>query len=128
MYILHLSDLHVTEPGQSLDDVWMHPAQALTTLHPNPFDFVVVSGDLTQRASPAEYDELLAFAETRLIPLVQNKDRARIVFVPGNHDVDWAADIGEPVRLTGLRTAHDFDLIEQEMQRLKRSPDLSELR
>jgi hypothetical protein len=128
MYILHLSDLHVTEPGQSLDDVWMHPAQALSSLHPGPFDFVVVSGDLTQRASPAEYDELLAFAETRLIPLVEHKDRARIVFVPGNHDIDWSADIGEPVRLTSLRTAHDFDLIEQEMQRLKRSPDLSELR
>src|SRR5688572_20344774 len=112
MYILHLSDLHVTEPGQSLDDVWMHPAQALSTLHPAPFDFVIVSGDLTQRGSVAEYDELGAFAEKRLLDLVLDHDRTRVVFVPGNHDVDWAADIGEPVRLASLRTAHDFDLIE----------------
>ncbi|MDI3288957.1 metallophosphoesterase [Polyangium sp. 15x6] len=128
MYILHLSDLHVTESGQTLDDVWMHPAQALGTLHPAPFDFVVVSGDLTQRGSAAEYDELLEFAEHRVLPLVVNRERARVVFVPGNHDVDWGADIGEPVRVTSLRTAHDFDLLEQEMQRLKRSPDLSDLR
>jgi predicted phosphodiesterase len=128
MYILHLSDLHVTEPGQSLDDVWMHPAQALQTLHPNPFAFIVVSGDLTQRGTAAEYDELLSFSEARLVPLVEGKDRARIIFVPGNHDVDWTAEIGEPVRLTSLRTAHEFDLIEQEMQKLRRSPDLADLR
>jgi len=128
MYILHLSDLHVTEPGQTLDDVWMHPAQALSSLHPAPFDFIVVSGDLTQRGTVAEYDELKAFADARLLPIVASNDRARVVFVPGNHDVDWSAEIGEPVRLTSLRSAHDFDLIEQEMQRLKRSPDLSELR
>jgi len=65
MYILHLSDLHVTEPGQTLDDVWMHPAQALSTIHSTPFDYIVVSGDLTQRATVAEYDELGAFAENR---------------------------------------------------------------
>ena len=128
MYILHLSDLHVTEPGQTLDDVWMHPAQALSTLHSSPFDFVVVSGDLTQRGTPGEYDELLKFAETRLVSIVTGGDRARVVFVPGNHDVDWSTEIGDPVRLAGLRSAHDFEAIEQEMQRLKRSPDLSELR
>jgi hypothetical protein len=128
MYILHLSDLHVTEPGQSLDDVWMHPAQALSTIRPTPFDFVVVSGDLTQRASVAEYDELGAFAEKRLIELVVDQDRTRVVFVPGNHDVDWNADIGEPVRLASIRSSNEFEHIEEHMQRLKRSPDLSDLR
>lgn len=128
MYILHLSDLHVTEPGQSLDDVWMHPAQALSSLHPTPFDFVVVSGDLTQRASVAEYDELGAFAEKRLLELVADHDRTRVVFVPGNHDVDWSADIGEPVRLASLRSSQEFEQLEEHMQRLKRSPDLSDLR
>jgi len=128
MYILHLSDLHVTEPGQTLDDVWMHPAQALSTIHSTPFDYIVVSGDLTQRATVAEYDELGAFAENRLLQLVQDHDRTRVVFVPGNHDVDWSTDIGEPVRLASLKSQHDFSHIEEHMQRLKRSPDLSDLR
>src|SRR5262245_57651857 len=118
MYILHLSDLHVTEPGQSLDDVWLHPGQAIGTLHPRPFDFVVVSGDLTQRASKHEYDDLLRFAETKLLPLVPGQNRARIIFVPGNHDVDWSAEIGDPCRLASLRSPHDFEVVEQELQKL----------
>lgn len=102
MRILHLSNLHATESDAGLDELWSGPRALLPALTPRgargPFDAVVVSGDLAQRAEPWEYDELLDFAERSLLPLVPGGDRARVVFVPGNHDVHWgdAADASAP--------------------------------
>ncbi|HEU4406106.1 MAG TPA: metallophosphoesterase [Polyangiaceae bacterium] len=101
MRILHLSDLHLTAPNTSFEDVWHGPSAVLR----REFDFVVVSGDLSQRAGRHEYAELKAFAEGTLLDLLRKehgRDRARVVFVPGNHDVDWGADIGDAVDVASL--------------------------
>ncbi|MCU0680946.1 MAG: metallophosphoesterase [Polyangiaceae bacterium] len=101
MRILHLSDLHLTAPNTSFEDVWHGPSAVLR----GGFDFIVVSGDLSQRAGRGEYAQLKAFAEGTLLPLLHREhrhDRARVVFVPGNHDVDWAADIGDRVEVASL--------------------------
>jgi hypothetical protein len=69
------------------------------------FDFIVVSGDLSQRASRREYDELKAFIEGTLLDLLRKehgRDRARLILVPGNHDVDWGADIGDAIDVASL--------------------------
>lgn len=100
--ILHITDLHVTKPHKDLDDVWNGPDAFLTEQGDTPFDFIIVSGDLSQKAEPREYDDLLAFAEQRLLPrLVDREDRRRIIFVPGNHDVSWTSDVFAHVSLTG---------------------------
>src|SRR6185295_4807488 len=76
------------------------------------FDFVVVSGDLTQRAAPSEYAKLKRFLEAEIEPLVIG-DRAavktRVVIVPGNHDVDWNAEVFDTLALANARS----DLAEQ---------------
>ena len=99
MDILHISDLHLTPPFRSLHEVWLGPA---AHVRPKSFDFIVVSGDLSQRARTDEYDQLLAFAVERLIPLLRKEARERIVFVPGNHDVNWAHPIGSSSGLASI--------------------------
>ncbi|HEY4243466.1 MAG TPA: metallophosphoesterase [Kofleriaceae bacterium] len=98
MRILHLSDLHVTIDGRSLDELWLVAERAIRGQR---FDFVVISGDLTQRADPSEYDRLHEFLERRIEPLVRVSDgesvKPRIIMVPGNHDVSWSAPIFEPL-------------------------------
>jgi len=100
MEILHLSDLHLSQEARSkgvtLARMWQHARRELPSYH-YKFDFVVLSGDLTQSAQPAEYamlEELLGVLVEE--HLVEN-DKRRIVLVPGNHDVNWGASYREPV-------------------------------
>ncbi|HET9626957.1 MAG TPA: metallophosphoesterase [Kofleriaceae bacterium] len=106
MKILHLSDLHVTHDGKELNQLWGRARHAMAGQR---FDFVVISGDLTQRAAAAEYGKLKRFLEQEIEPLVLG-DRAtaktRIVIVPGNHDVDWSADVFDTLALADARPDH----------------------
>ncbi|MCX4245961.1 metallophosphoesterase family protein [Paraliomyxa miuraensis] len=97
MYVLHVSDLHTKE--RRLRDVWQQVDAALRERDVS-LDAVIVSGDLTARASEAEYDELYETTCRFVLPLVDG-DPGRVVFVPGNHDVSWSIDSAEPVRMTG---------------------------
>ena len=103
MKILHLSDLHVTHDGRELNQLWGRARPAVAGLR---FDFVVISGDLTQRAAPTEYAKLKRFLEAEIEPLVTG-DRAtvktRVVIIPGNHDVDWTADVFETLALANAK-------------------------
>lgn len=99
--VLHISDLHVADAyarstPRTLDQVWQ-PVN--TALGDRKFDFIVVSGDLTDRATTEEYDALEVFARTRLVPRLVRRERSRIVFVPGNHDVSWDDEQFERIRL-----------------------------
>lgn len=70
--IVHLSDLHFGR----VDSALLAPLRTrVEALQP---DLIVVSGDLTQRAKPAEFREARAFLDSLPGP--------RLV-VPGNHDV-----------------------------------------
>lgn len=104
MRILHLSDLH-RGGAETLKSIWGGPQSALRKLPEaeQRFDFIIVSGDLSETARPSEYDELLEFSQTTLLPhLVEPEDRRRLVFVPGNHDVDWSADLGAPLPIAAM--------------------------
>ncbi|MBW8487233.1 pentapeptide repeat-containing protein, partial [Actinomadura parmotrematis] len=50
-------------------------------------DLVVVSGDLAERARPAEYEQVGEFLTDLTAGL--GLDAGRTVMVPGNHDVNW---------------------------------------
>ena len=104
MKVLHLSDLHVTHDGRELNQLWGRARPAVAGMR---FDFVVVSGDLTQRSAATEYAKLKRFLEAEIEPLVLG-DRAavktRIVIVPGNHDVDWTAEVFETLALANARS------------------------
>jgi len=70
--IVHLSDLHFGRVDAALLEPLRRRVAALAP------HVVVVSGDLTQRAKPAQFREARAFLDT--LPANQ-------VVVPGNHDV-----------------------------------------
>jgi predicted phosphodiesterase len=128
MEILHLSDLHVTEADQTYQTCWGHAASALVD---RKFDFIIVSGDLTQRAAAAEYTQLEQFVVQSLLPRLKVKDRARVVLVPGNHDVQWLDgkdDIVEPFRLASISTPSDVDSLKTSLETLKWTPNESDLR
>lgn len=118
MRLLHLSDLHLTKGFVSLDDAFLGVRSQLEEI--GKLDFVVVSGDLSQAATEQEYEQLLKFAKSTLLPLVPNRDPARVVFVPGNHDVDWKAPIASEEAVGALverLTSDEFGRLLKELER-----------
>src|SRR5688572_21990978 len=123
MRVLHLSDLHLTPTFRSLEEAWHGPA---AVLKPGTFDFIVVSGDLSLRAEKGEYERLLSFLNRDLLTYLIHKDPARLILVPGNHDVDWSIDIGAPLRLA--RAVEKEETLEQELKAYQARPEASDLR
>jgi len=82
MLICHLSDLHVRAPGQLAYRRVDTAAYAercvahIERLTPRP-DAIVVTGDLTDRGEPEEYEHLLSLLEPLSAP---------VYVIPGNHD------------------------------------------
>jgi len=70
--LIHLSDLHFGRVDQAL----LGPLRDL--VHSIAPDVVVISGDLTQRAKPEQFEEARAFLDS--LPGPQ-------IVVPGNHDI-----------------------------------------
>ena len=72
MKILHLSDLHFGTVDNKLLKIML---EEITNIFPN---LIVLSGDLTQRATESEFEKARDFVQS----LHFNK-----VVVPGNHDI-----------------------------------------
>lgn len=76
--LLHITDIHFGPPHRAELDAALGAFTAR-----EKFDAVVVSGDLTQRATEAQFKAAHAFLKSLSVPQV---------VVPGNHDVPlWAA-------------------------------------
>lgn len=127
MKILHISDLHVTAPNKSLRQVWMSVRAGFTRAGFDRFNFVVVSGDLSQSATTQEFDALLAFTKGDILPLVDG-DPARVIFVPGNHDVDWRHPIADRRTFSNIRSRAELDELEAVFKAIKRAPQDSDHR
>ncbi|NEQ82686.1 MAG: NACHT domain-containing protein [Moorea sp. SIO2I5] len=87
IYILHLSDLHITTPEQAT--LWSNQlAQDLTQdLQIPHLDALILSGDIANYSTPQEYQAAQQFLDNfcQDFPL----DPKQIVLVPGNHDLNW---------------------------------------
>lgn len=80
--LVHVSDLHFGRSDQGVVDA-LH--ESWRTLRP---DLVVISGDLTQRAEPHEFEAARRFLESL------TESGMRYVVVPGNHDI---APLNRPI-------------------------------
>ncbi len=107
--MLHVSDLHFGEPAV--------PAQVDAIeefIQERGFDVVVISGDLSQRARPGEFQRARAFI----------RDAAKVsrtIVVPGNHDVKWwRAPLG--VGSLGTRYTNYESYISPELEPVLRVP------
>ncbi|OEH45313.1 3',5'-cyclic adenosine monophosphate phosphodiesterase CpdA [Legionella parisiensis] len=74
MKIIHISDLHF---GMHNPIIIESLLEDLTSLDP---DVIIISGDLTQRARPGQYKQLLGFLQRLTMTLL---------IVPGNHDIPF---------------------------------------
>ncbi|WP_035918585.1 metallophosphoesterase family protein [Legionella fairfieldensis] len=72
MRIIHISDLHFGLHNPAIIEPFL---EDISLLKP---DIIIISGDLTQRAKPEQYKQLLKFLQC--LP-------ALLLIVPGNHDI-----------------------------------------
>ncbi|NET64392.1 MAG: NACHT domain-containing protein [Moorea sp. SIO1G6] len=87
IYILHLSDLHITTPDQATrwsNQLAQDLKQDLQIPH---LDALILSGDIANYSTTEEYDAAQQFLDNlhQDFPL----DPKQIVLVPGNHDLNW---------------------------------------
>lgn len=85
--ILHLSDLHFG--GNDQADLWAEQLISDLTgeLHCEKLDALVVSGDVSNKADPAEFAAGRRFLDT--VSKAMNVEPSGLVVVPGNHDLSW---------------------------------------
>ncbi len=92
--ILHLSDLHV---GASMDPLnLLQPLEAdlkdrYEGLGVERLDYLVISGDITNRAAPQEFEKAREFVSALIEKFGLTSERC--IFVPGNHDLDWDTEV-----------------------------------
>ncbi|MBI4750656.1 MAG: metallophosphoesterase [Acidobacteria bacterium] len=88
--ILHLSDIHVnpdTDPLSRLQPLMSDLRDKDEGLGTEQLDYLVISGDLTDKAQPEEFEKVHEFL-SRLIEQFQ-LSAERCIIVPGNHDLSW---------------------------------------
>jgi len=92
--VLHLSDLHVRagdDPATSLEPLLTDLRDRVEGLALEKLDFVVVSGDLTNRASAGELEKARALLSRLCEEMSLSTERC--IVVPGNHDLDWDTEV-----------------------------------
>jgi hypothetical protein len=91
-HILHLSDLHFSADGDA--NVMAQPL--LVDLRKfGPIDYLVVSGDLADKADPKGFEHAERFLTKLLTELRLTSER--VIMTRRNHDVDEAVDVHDLV-------------------------------
>jgi 3',5'-cyclic AMP phosphodiesterase CpdA len=99
-YIIHFSDLHFGKSDFPQGDGPLKKSLTsllgadLTALGKGRPAAVVVSGDLTWKGNPSEFQEALTFV-TMLRSVYDLDPFLDVLVIPGNHDITWADQEGE---------------------------------
>ena len=73
------------------------------------FDFLIIPGDITNNSNLIEYDCGSKFLTK--ITKELNIDISKVIFVPGNHDVDWSILTGIPEEEKEFRRPHKYNTL-----------------
>lgn len=92
LYVLHLSDLHISE-STDVASLLTPLLLDLAEQGCNQIDYLVLTGDITNRASRPEFERAFEFISSLLD--AHSISAARTILVPGNHDVDWDTKVYE---------------------------------
>jgi hypothetical protein len=114
--ILHLSDLHFgkdDDPVAKLQPLVRDLKDREDGLGFEHLDYLVVSSDLTNRASAEEFERTYSFI-SELIKSFE-LSAARCVIVPGNHDLSWDQEVYDwkPKRKVDLNKLKPGSYVEQ---------------
>lgn len=102
--ILHLSDLHVGKGDdplsllQPLEDDLNDSEDGLGVTR---LDYLVISGDITNRATPEEFERAREFVSQLIAKFGVTAERC--IIVPGNHDLNWDAEVYTPTKKRNLK-------------------------
>jgi 3',5'-cyclic AMP phosphodiesterase CpdA/ADP-ribose pyrophosphatase YjhB (NUDIX family) len=96
--LLHLSDLHLANEGRAETAFGQISDDLAGEQRIERLDYVIISGDSTDHASPDEYGAAQVFVDQLCDGF--EVPRERLLIVPGNHDVDWtkSKDLYRPER------------------------------
>lgn len=119
-----ISDLHIGEAARAADlrlpargknkksthgsldhEPFLDRFREFTKRYSVAADFLVVPGDITNKATPEEFD--LAVKVVSAIATCLGVAPSNVIYIPGNHDVDWSVLSGEKPH--ALRLAQRFD-------------------
>ncbi|WP_224242391.1 metallophosphoesterase [Hyalangium gracile] len=92
--ILHLSDLHVgagADPLSLLQPLEADLKDRSQGLGVDRLDYLVISGDITNRAAPEEFEKARGFVSELIARFGLTAERC--ILVPGNHDLDWDTEV-----------------------------------
>lgn len=125
MRILVLSDLHIGNKSRSKelcpypegvykDDKLVSDFILKAKEYQNEvgnFDFLIIPGDITNQSNLIEYDCGSKFL-SKLVEELQI-DKSKVLFVPGNHDIDWSVLEGKTIMAEEklLRRTHKYNTL-----------------
>lgn len=90
LFILHLSDLHMDQdkdPDTILQPLCADLRDKGEGLGTEQLDYLIITGDLTNRAKKKEFEKVLEFITKLKDAFKLGNDRC--IIMPGNHDLDW---------------------------------------
>ena len=88
--MLHLSDLHITTRANSesmLQPLFDDLKDKEEGLEINELDYLIITGDLTDKAKQEEFKKAVCFVEE--LKKCFNIQDDHCIIVPGNHDLSW---------------------------------------
>lgn len=88
--VIHLSDLHIradTDPESLLQPLIADLRDSQGGLGFRHLDYLVISGDLTNIATPEEFEKVRQFVSGLIDHFQLTAERC--IVVPGNHDLSW---------------------------------------
>lgn len=118
MKIAVISDIHVGKKARAkdlcppttegydskVDDKYCDKFLKFVKKHVQNVDYLILPGDITNSADPPEFEIASEFLRSAADALDIKMDK--VVFVPGNHDVDWS--VLEKYDPTGVRKAERY--------------------
>jgi small GTP-binding protein len=105
--ILHLSDIHLGNKEQApiyRDKLTLDLKQ---NLHLKQLDYLIISGDLTNKATSDEYEA--AFEMLNELKLEFGLKSDRVIIAPGNHDLNWNSSVESYTYIPGFNLPSNLD-------------------
>jgi small GTP-binding protein len=112
--ILHLSDLHWGEDEEETSKTSVVPLiRDLKVLGIEQLNYIVISGDITNRATEKEFETAYLFLSEIISRF--NLSAERCFIVPGNHDFSWEVEVynWKPERKVTAKEATDKGYVKQ---------------